>query len=355
MKRRVLGKPPFDALQLTERLEGELDGVNVTVDRLTALGPGCEDAVVVLLDPSEFASLDEWHPAVVVGPSGLVRPQGTEAYIRVADPRHALALLTRIFDSRPLPAEGIHPAASVAADARLGRDVRIAAGAVVGSGSRIGGGTVIGAGAVVGDGAVVGRNCRFHANAAALDGVRLGDRVILQAGAVIGSDGFGYAPTAGGAVKLHHLGSVVIDDDVEIGANTTIDRGTLGDTEVGARTKIDNLCQIAHNVRIGADCLIAGHCGIAGSSSLGDRVVLAGGAGIGDHLEIGDGAVVGPGAGVLKSIPAGETWMGYPAQPRRKFSRQSYLVSRLERIWRFVKQSENRNGDSRAPREGNEG
>jgi UDP-3-O-[3-hydroxymyristoyl] glucosamine N-acyltransferase len=338
-------KPPLQANELATYLAGELDGPNLTVSELARPNHAGEDAVVVLFDAAALASLEGSSPGVIVTQAGLARPPQARTLIRVGDPRLAMAQLTVLFDRRPLPAPGIHQGASVADDSVLADGVRVAAGALVGAGASIGGGTVIGEGAVVGAGAIIGRDCRLHPGAILSDGVRLGDRVIVHSGAVLGSDGFGYAPSPHGALKLRHLGSVTVGDDVEIGANTCVDRGTLGDTVIGDRSKIDNLCQIAHNVEIGSDCLIAGQCGIAGSTRVGNRVTLAGGVGIGDHLEIGDGAVLGPRAAVLKSVPAGETWLGYPALPYRRFTRQSYLIGRLERIWRFVKQRE------RAPEE----
>ncbi|HEX7004821.1 MAG TPA: UDP-3-O-(3-hydroxymyristoyl)glucosamine N-acyltransferase [Trueperaceae bacterium] len=332
------------AAELATRLGGRLEGSDSTVQRLAVPGPGCAGAVVVLTSDESLArrleQLARWQAAVVVAPSGAQRPPALDSLITVQQPRLALAQLTGIFDERPLPAPGIHPQAIVAPTASLGDGVRVGAGAIVGDGAVVGRGSVIGEGAVVGPGAILGEACRLHPRSTLLDGVRLGDRVIVHSGAVIGSDGFGYEPSTQGAVKLHHLGGVVIGDDVEIGANSCVDRGTLSDTVIGARTKIDNLCQIAHNVTIGSDCLIAGQTGIAGSTRVGDRVTMAGAVGVGDHLTIGDDATLGPRAGVIKSVPPGDTWMGFPAQPYRRFVRESYLVGKLERIWRFVRERE---------------
>jgi UDP-3-O-[3-hydroxymyristoyl] glucosamine N-acyltransferase len=335
----------IDAVELAERLGGELDGPNALAAGLAQPGPGCDGAVVVLFAPEQATALHSCRPAVVVAAVDLPRPPGAATLIRVADPRLALARLTALFDRRPLPPPGVHPSATVAGDAVLGSDVRIGAGAVVGAAARIGRGTIVGEGAIVGPEAVIGEECRLHAGAKVLDGVHLGRRVIVHGGAVLGADGFGYVASPSGAVKLHHLGGVRVSDDVEIGANTCVDRGTLGDTVIGARTKIDNLCQVAHNVVIGSDCMIAAQSGIAGSTRVGDRVIMAGSVGVADHLVIGDGAVLGPRAAVLKSVPAGETWLGYPAQPYRRFTRQSYLIGRLERIWRFVKANEGKPGE----------
>ncbi|MEX2535405.1 MAG: UDP-3-O-(3-hydroxymyristoyl)glucosamine N-acyltransferase [Trueperaceae bacterium] len=334
----------YDARALAGKLSGQLEGSNPSVTRLAQPGPDCGDAVIVVSSDKQLAAAESWKPALVVAPRGLERPSAIASLITVVEPRLALAQLTSLFDTRPLPDPGVHPSATVAQGAVLAEGARVGAGAVIGAGAAIGSGTIVGEGALVGAGAVLGSDCRLHARASLLDGVKLGDRVIVHSGAVLGSDGFGYVPSQGGALKLHHLGTVVIGDDVEIGANTCVDRGTLGDTLIGDRTKIDNLCQIAHNVTIGSDCLIAGQCGIAGSTRIGDRVTMAGSAGVADHLTIGDGATLGPRATVLKDVPEGETWIGYPAQPYRRFARQSYLSGKLERIWRFVKQSEEKVG-----------
>ena len=330
------------ASQLAAEVGGRLDGAETTVQRLAPPTAGCEGAVVVVPDEELLGEVSQWRPAIAVTPVGLVRPAAIPALIAVEQPRLALAQLTRLFDERPLPGEGVHPNAIVSPTARLHEGVRVGAGASIGDGATIGPRCVIGEGAVVGPGVVLGAECRLHPHSTLLDGVSLGSRVIVHSGAVIGSDGFGYVPSARGAVKLHHLGGVTIGDDVEIGANSCVDRGTLGDTSIGPRTKIDNLCQVAHNVIIGSDCLIAGQTGIAGSTRVGNGVTMAGHVGVGDHLEIGDGATLGPRAGVTKNVPAGETWMGFPAQPYRRFVRESYLMGRLERIWRFVKASEGR-------------
>lgn len=261
--------------------------------------------------------------------------------VRVAEPRLALALLSARFDARPRPIAGARSqAATVHASATLGMGVSIDAGAWVGPGAVVGEGSHLGPGCVVGAGSRVGVRCVLHANVTLYDGVTLGDRVILHAGAVIGADGFGYAASPTGAVKVRQLGGVRIGDDVEIGANTAVDRGTLDDTVVGARTKIDNLCQVGHNVRIGTDCLIAGMTGIAGSARIGDGVIIGGAVAVSDHVTINSGARIAGRSGVTKDVPPGETWAGFPAKPHRQFARSLYLVERLEDMWRAFKAME---------------
>lgn len=308
-----------------------------------ALANGAQASdVVVLPGPLPAAVAGNAWPGLVVL-SEAHAPAGAPAcpILVVVDLRLALARLSALFQRAPRPDAGVHPAAVVASDARLGEGVAIAAGAVIGSGAELADGCAVGPNAVVGAGAKLGRDARLHANVTLYPGVRIGERVEVHSGCVIGSDGFGYAAGPRGAEKIHHGGSVVVHADVEIGANTTVDRGTLGDTVIGARTKIDNHCTVAHNVVIGSDCLIAGKTGIAGSTTIGDRVIIGGGAGITDHVTIGDDARIAGLAGVSKDVPSGETWTGNPARQHRHYVRDLYLRSRLERIWQHVRGAEN--------------
>jgi len=283
-------------------------------------------AVAVVCGESDDATLTERSAAAAA--LGL-------ALLVTRDTRLALALLTHDFDRRPaLAGPGVHPSAVVAPSARLGHDVRIGPGAVIGADVSLGDGVVIGALASVGAGCVVGAASQLHERVVLADGVRLGARCRLHAGAVIGADGFGYALGPRGAVKIHHLGGVEIGDDVEIGANTCIDRGTLGDTRIGHRCKVDNLVQIGHNVSIGNDVVIAGHGAIAGSVRIEDRAVLGGAVVIADHVVIGAGARLAGRAGVTKDVPPGAAWGGTPAQPMRGWVRERYLLGRLETLWR---------------------
>ncbi len=215
---------------------------------------------------------------------------------------------------------GRPPAATAAEPAVLEEPVQIGPRAVVGK-SRVGAGTVVGAGVVIGDGCSIGRDCFFHPNATVYGGVQLGQRVLVHANAVLGSDGFGYAREAGRWIKVPQLGTTIIEDDVEVGAGTTIDRATLGVTRIGARTKIDNLCHIAHNCTIGQDVAIAANCGIAGSTSVGDRCVIAGNVGISGHLTIGPDVRLGGGTVVLKDVTEPGDYMGHPLLEKRRFLR----------------------------------
>lgn len=260
-------------------------------------------------------------------------PAGVVALI-AREPQRAFALATGMFypDSvRPTPVlgqSGVSPLAHVAADARLEHDVTIEAGASIGSGAEIGSGSVIAPGAVVGAGVRIGRDA-YVGPRASVQMALIGNRVRIHAGCAIGQDGFGYVMSPRGHTKVPQIGRVILQDDVEIGANTTIDRGALGDTIIGEGTKIDNLVQIAHNVVIGRHCVIAAMCGISGSCTLGDFVALGGRVGLADHRTIGMGARIAAGSGVMHDIPAGETWMGYPAKLAKRHFREVATLARL--------------------------
>jgi UDP-3-O-[3-hydroxymyristoyl] glucosamine N-acyltransferase len=213
---------------------------------------------------------------------------------------------------------------------------------VIASGVEIGAGTVLAAQVFVGANVRIGRDCRIYPHVTLREGTALGDRVTVHAGAVIGADGFGYARDGARHVKIPQVGRVVLGDDVEIGANVTIDRATLGVTRIGRGTKIDNLVQIAHNVRIGEDTVIVAQVGISGSSEIGSRVTIAGQVGIVDHVRIGDGAIVGAQAGVTKDVHDGAIVLGSPAAPHLEFKRQLAATARLPQLGKALRALEER-------------
>ncbi len=327
----------ISATELAQKLSGMLLGDNRTVSRLASPDNATQDAVVVVPDDKTLARLESQELSLLVIAEKSTLPT-KHPHIKVSDTRLALAQLTQLFDTRPKIAEGVHPSAAIHPTATIADDVHIAENVTVKANTVIGKGSRIGAGCVIGDNVQMGENCLLHPNVTLYPNVTMGQRVILHSGSVIGSDGFGYAPSPRGAVKIHHLGSVRLGDDVEVGANTCIDRGTLSDSVIGARTKIDNLCQIGHNVQIGTDCLIAGRAGISGSVTIGSRVIMGGSVLVADHVVIGDGVTLAGGTGVSKNIPAGETWGGVPAVPFKKWVRGLYLQGQLETIWQTVKE-----------------
>jgi UDP-3-O-[3-hydroxymyristoyl] glucosamine N-acyltransferase len=255
------------------------------------------------------------------------------ALLRTKRPYYAFARALELFLPATRPEPGIHPLAAVAADAHVAPDASIGPFVAIGAGARIGARTVVHSHVAIGAGAVVGDDCLIHAHVSLRDGVRLGDRVVVQNGAVIGSDGFGFTPGPDGRhYKVPQVGSVIVEDDVEIGANTTIDRAAVGETRIGAGSKIDNLVQIGHNVRIGRDVLLAAQVGISGSATLEDRVTLGGQVGVQGHITIGRGAIAAGQSGVTNSVEPGTFLTGYPAIENRQWRKASVIFARLPEL-----------------------
>jgi len=259
--------------------------------------------------------------------------------LRAQNPKLAFAKAALWLLPEPVIAEGIHPSAVISPEARLGAGVGVGAFAVIESGAEIGAGTQIGAHCVVGRGVRIGEHCRIYPHVTLYAGVRLGARVVVHAGSVIGSDGFGYVFGEGRYWKFPQAGTLEINDDVEIGSNTSIDRGALEATRIGNGTKIDNLVQVAHNVQIGEHTVVAAQTGISGSSVVGKNVVIGGQVGIADHCRVEDRAICGAQAGIPsgKTIRAGSTVWGTPARPIEKFKEQYAWYSRLPEIGEFIK------------------
>ena len=253
-----------------------------------------------------------------------------------AKPQQAFGALGRVLFPNSIKPQsfsgftGISSNAHISKTAIIEADVTIEAGAVIGEFVEIGSGTIIGPSAVIGAQCKIGRDCAVGPGATITNSL-LGNRVLVHSGARLGQDGFGFTPGGKGLEKMPHIGRVILQDDVEIGANTTIDRGALADTIIGEGTKIDNLVQIAHNVRIGRNCVITGHCGLSGSVTLGDNVMLGGRVGIADHVTLGNGVQVAAASGVMNDIPDNERWGGLPAQPLKQFFRELSMIRTLAR------------------------
>lgn len=308
----------------------------ISIDGLAAAAQGGSGKLVFVDGRKHAALLDGLVAAAVLCPEDLADrvPDG----IAVIVARHPAAAFARI--GRALYPEAVRSmrlaavpqaiagSAIVSPLASIEDGVSIGAGVVVGDGAEIGRGSIIAPNAVIGADCRVGRDCYIGPGATVLAAL-IGNRVTIHGGARIGQDGFGFHPGPAGLEKIPQIGRVVIQDDVEIGANTTVDRGALDDTVVGEGTKIDNLVQIGHNVRIGRHCAIAAQAGISGSVTIGDGVLLGGRAGIADHVSIGDGAQIAAGSGLMHDVPAGERWAGFPAKAATEFFREVYTLKKL--------------------------
>ncbi len=271
---------------------------------------------------------------VLVAPALETAAGGPETRIVVPEPYAALLVVLPVLYPQAVWEAGVHPTAVVGRGTTWQEPVAIGPYASLGREVQLGRNVRIGAGCVLGDGVAVGEDTQLYPGVTLYAGTALGKRVIVHAGAVLGSDGFGYIPGKGGEAhrKIPHVGRCLIGDDIEIGANTCIDRGSVDDTVIGSGTKIDNLVHIAHNVRIGARCLIMAQAGIAGSCQVEDDVIIAGQTGISDHLTIGRGARLLVQSGVISDVPADATLFGYPARPRREYLRAQAAMYRLAKI-----------------------
>jgi UDP-3-O-[3-hydroxymyristoyl] glucosamine N-acyltransferase len=259
-----------------------------------------------------------------------------------ADPGLALLELLRLFHPEPAVAAGIHPTAVVAPGARVAASASVGPYVVVGEGASIGDGAVLHPFVCVGAAASVGAGAVLHPHAVLYPGASIGARVVLHAGVVVGADGFGYIARGGRHLKVPQVGTAVIEDDVEVGANSAIDRATLDETRIGAGTKIDNLVQVGHNVRVGRASILCGQAGIAGSATLGDGVVLAGQSGVSNRVTVGDGARVGGKSAVFDDVAPGVQVAGVPAIDARRWRRQVAMLQRLPEIRRRLKALEDR-------------
>ncbi|MCC5987967.1 MAG: UDP-3-O-(3-hydroxymyristoyl)glucosamine N-acyltransferase [Pararhodobacter sp.] len=346
------------AAALGARLEGRGD-IEITGAAEPALaGPG---ELALAMAPHYAEGMAQGRArAAVLWEGADWRALGLEAALFVERPRYAMAALTRTLDPGPDIAPGIHPSALIDPAAEIGEGAAIGPFAVIGAGARIGAQARIGAHCVIGAGARIGAAPLLMPGVFIGARVQIGDRFIAHAGAVIGSDGFSFvtptrssaetareslgregmtpgegASTAQSWTRIHSLGAVTLGDDVEIGANATIDRGTIRDTRVGRGTKIDNLVHIGHNVQLGEDCLLCGQVGIAGSSRIGNRVVLGGQCGVSDNITIGDDVVAGGASKIFTNAPAGRVLLGAPAT---RMDSQIALYKAQRRLPRLVQQ-----------------
>jgi UDP-3-O-[3-hydroxymyristoyl] glucosamine N-acyltransferase len=321
--------------EIAQYLGGRVSGDGETlIGGLATLDDAGEGQLTFLANPKYAGKVATTRAAAVLLPEGA-DPQGHNAIFH-ANPYLAFAkLLTLFYTAAPTPA-GILPGALVAEGARIGLDCTIHPGASVAAGVVIGERVVLHPGVVLYPGVTLGDDVTLHANVSVRSGCRIGNRVTIHDGTVVGSDGFGYAPDGPKWYKIPQIGIVVIEDDVEIGSNSVIDRAALEVTRIGRGTKIDNLVQIAHNCVIGEDCMIVSQVGISGSTQMGNHVILGGQVGIVGHLTIGDNVMVGAKSGVPGNIAANQTVSGYPCQPHREWLKSSGVIPKLPELRKTV-------------------
>src|SRR5216117_4612224 len=334
----------FTLQQLATTSGGELVGdPSLQIMGAASLGDATPGEISFFANRKYVALLRKTRASAVFVPPDFTEPI-TLAQIRVANPTKAFEQVVVKFAPKPITfAPGIHPTAFVDPSAQIGKCVSIQPHAVIESGARIGDDTIIGAGSYIGHETVIGPGCLIYPHVTIRERTRIGSRVVIHSGAVIGADGFGFESAQGRYEKVPQVGIVQIDDDVEIGANTTIDRARFGRTWIQEGAKIDNLVQVAHNVVIGKHTVIAAQTGIAGSVQIGQRVLIGGQAGIIGHIEIGDNTAIGAQSGISKNISGG-AWWATPAVPLAEAKQQIAWLRRLGKLFARVKEIEKKLG-----------
>jgi len=327
--------------QIAEALGGELVGngeLEISgVKDIKSAGPG---DVAFILHPRYAPLLENTKASCVIVPAEI--KEAKCAIIRVKNPQLTFATAVKLMgaDDIPHPPKGIHKTAVIAENATIGKDVAIGPYVVIESGAVIGDRTIIYPFTYIGSKTSLGADCIIYSNVSIREKITIGSRVIIHGSTVIGADGFGYDSSTGVHVKIPQIGTVVIEDDVEIGANVAIDRAKFDKTRIGRGTKIDNLVQIAHNVNIGENCIIVAQCGISGSCTLGKYVIMGGQVGMADHITLGDGTMVGAQTGITKSFPPKSIILGSPARPIMETKKIVVLEGRLPEIYERLKKIE---------------
>ena len=323
--------PALTVDQLAALCDGTAEGdTSIALDSVNALEEADHTQLSFVATRKAAAKAQASKAGCLIVPIDFDNPGG-RTLIRVKDPRAAFARAAKRLHPEPRPTPGIHPSAMAAPSAKVGADCFIGPHVAIGEDVIIGPECYVHAGSVIGDGVILGKSCVLHPNVTIYRGVCVGDRVILHAGCVIGADGFGFAFYEGRYEKFPQIGTVEIGDDVELGANTCVDRAALGVTRIGNGTKLDNMVHVAHNCRIGSHVVIAAQTGFSGGVTVGDYAVVGGQVGVGDKATIQSGAVVGSGAGILTSkiVRPGEPVWGTPARPLRMHLQQLAAISRI--------------------------
>lgn len=333
--------------QLAELVGGEIQGdAQCMITGIAGLREAGPRDITFLANPKYTPDLSNTQASAVLLAQGsqedIVRSLQTVgiSVVLVEDPYFAFAKIVQFFHAQPYRPSGISSQASIGKGVQLGKDLSIHPFVRIADHTKIGDRVTLYPGTFVGEGCEIGEDCLIYPNVTIREKTKIGKRVILHSGTVIGSDGFGYATREGKHHKILQVGTVVIEDDVELGANVAVDRAALGRTVIKRGTKADNLVQIAHNVVIGEDCLIVAQVGISGSTELGHHVILAGQVGVIGHLKIGDGVRVGAQSGVAQDIPPGQTVSGSPTIPHRKWLRMQAALPELPEMMRRVRELE---------------
>jgi UDP-3-O-[3-hydroxymyristoyl] glucosamine N-acyltransferase len=333
----------FTAAEIARQLQGEVLGDGAVVLKGFAPADRAQTGDLTFAENENyFARAEQSAASAVIAPAAFASAKKT--VIRVTDARVAFARVLPLFFPEPTFAPGIHPSAVVAQSAKVDPSAHIGPQCVISENACIGARSVLQGLIFIGTGCQLGDDVNLFPNVTLYAHTELGSRVRIHSGTVIGSDGFGYVQDGGAHRKVPQIGNVIIRDDVEIGANVTVDRGALGPTLIGAGTKIDNLVQIAHNVNVGEHCLIVSQTGVAGSTKLGNSVILGGQVGIAGHLKIGNKVSVAAQSGVMHNIKDGEKWFGSPAQPDRQTKRQMIAIQQLPDLLKRVADLERKQG-----------
>ena len=337
-----MGARSYRLYELAELVGGTVDGDGQTLIRGVAGIREAEPGEITFIANSKYEEfLDVTRASAVIAARGRA---ADKPVIRIDNPYYAYLQVLNLFaaDVAVRYARGVHESAVVDPGASLGANVAIGPLCQIGKNARVGDNTTLVGGIFVGEAVAIGRDCLIYPNVTIREGTTVGDRVILQPGVVLGGDGFGYAKNGSAHHKVPQIGRVVIEDDVEIGANSCVDRATTGETRVRSGTKIDNLVQVAHNVVMGEHCVVAAQVGISGSTEIGHGVVIGGQAGIGGHITVGERATLAGQAGVTKDVPANTVVSGYPAREHSLAKRLYAHVAMLPELFRRVKELERR-------------
>ena len=327
-----MDEPSHTVSELAAHVSGRVNGDStLKIQRVASLDSAGEGEIAYVEDEKLFAAAKNSRASCLIVPVGAALD--SQCRIEVENPKLAFALVAEVLHPPKKRAPEMHPSAVIADSADVGLEVFIGAFVCIGENSTVGSGTQIRAGVKIGDNVTIGKDCVIHPNVFLEDGVTVGDRVILHAGVVIGTDGFGYVRDKQSHHKFPQIGTVVIEDDVELGANTCVDRAALGRTRIGQGTKIDNMVHVGHNCDIGARVVIAAQTGISGSVIIEDDCVIGGQVGFGDHIRVQSGAIIGSKAGILpgKIVRPG-VWWGIPIQPLDVYKRLNAHMGRLPQI-----------------------